>query len=1066
MKLALFFIDRPIFAAVLSILTVVVGAIALAGLPVEQQPRITPPTVVINATYPGADARTVAQTVATPIEQQLNGVEDMLYLSSQSSNDGRLQIVVTFALGTDLDVAQMLVQNRVALAEPTLPEETRRIGITVRRSSPDMSMIINFVAREGTYDSVYLSNYVLINVRDRLARLPGVGDLTILGSRDYSMRVWLDPDLLAARGLAAGEVVAAIREQNVQVSSGAVGQPPTSSDARLQLIVRTQGRMLDAAQFADIIIKRGADGALVRLRDVARVELGAVSYQNFQYLGVADQQTYQFQGLEPTVGLAIFQRPGTNALETKAAVFAEMEAIAREFPPGLDYKIQYDTTVFVQESMRELQGVLIGAIGIVLVVVIVFLQTWRAALIPMLTVPVSLLGTCAVMAAAGYSLNTLTMMALVLAVGIVVDDAIVVVENVGRHMEEGMGARDATRTAMMEVSSPVIATAVVLSSVFVPTAFAAGVTGEFFRQFAVVVAAATIISAFNSLTLSPALAAILLQRPGERHDAFQRFLDRSFGWLFAGFNRVFDRLRARYRGASGHMVRRGGLVALVYGALLLATLGLFRALPSGFVPQADQGMFIVLVQLPDAANVQRTDEVMKRAGRMVLETPGVLGAAVIVGFSPLTRSAQANMGAMFCRLVPHRQRPGAGQSASAIAATLQKKLATIQDARIVVFQPPPVAGLGNFGGFKMQLLDRAEHGPAALQATADELIAKATADPRIARAFTLFRANVPQIYVDVDREQARQMNVPISAVNEALQIYLGSLYVNDFNRFGRTFRVTAQAEGGFRAHPENIQRLQVRNAEGRMVPLGSIVNVRQTAGPELVPRHNLYPTADVNGEAAPGVSSTEAMRVMEEVAERVLPSGYGIDWTELSYQQKAAGNTALFIIPLCVLFVFLALAAQYESWSLPLAVILIVPLGLLSAASGLLVSGIDNNVLTQVAFIVLIGLACKNAVLIVQFAKVLQDEGRDRWSAAVEAAQIRLRPILMTSFAFIFGVLPLVVASGAGAEGRRAIGTAVFSGMVGVTVFGLLLTPVFYVLMRAVIERRRLAAAASESAAG
>ncbi|MCC7410029.1 MAG: multidrug efflux RND transporter permease subunit [Gammaproteobacteria bacterium] len=1043
MKFTDFFIDRPIFAAVLSIVTVLIGALAAFTLAIERHPPIVPPTIIVATSYPGADARTVSETVATPIEQQVNGVENMLYMSSQSSNDGGMQLTITFALETDLDTAQVLVQNRVALAEPNLPEEVRRQGITVRKSSPDLSIIVNLVSPDGRYDSVYMSNYALINLRDRLTRLEGVGDLFVFGARDYSMRIWLDPELLAARALTPGDVVAAIREQNVQVAAGVLGQPPTTADVDLQLTVRTQGRLLEAEEFGDIIVRRGETGQLTRVRDVARIELASANYLSNVYLSGA-----------PTVGLAFFQRPGTNSLATKYAVYAAMAELARDFPPGLEYHIHYDTTVFVEESVRSVAKVLIEATGIVLLVVLAFLQNWRATLIPMLAVPVSLIGTFAVLALLGFSLNTISLMAMVLAIGIVVDDAIVVVENVERNLAAGLARREATRLAMREVASPVITTAIVLTAVFVPTAFLAGITGEFYRQFAVTIAASTVLSALNSLTLSPALAALLLQAPDEPRDAFQRFVNLVLGWFFRGFDACFGALRRGYTGAVARLVRISVVVLLVYGVLLVLTGQGFRAVPSGFLPNEDQGFVFAFIQRPDAAALERTDAVVRRVGEMTRAMPGVRATVEIAGWSLVTRSSQSNVGTVFATLDPFDERTDPARTSHAISAEIQAKVAAIQDAFVAVFEPPPVRGLGNVGGFKLEVQDRRDRGLQALQAATQELIDRGNRDPRLTDMFTTFRGNVPQIYLDIDRQQSRQMGVPLGGLFETLSVYLGSLYVNDFNRFGRTYRVTAQADADFRAHADAIGQLKTRNADGEMVPIGSVVDVREITGPDRVVRYNLFPAAEVNGSPAAGVSTGDALAAVAALAREALPPGFGFEWTELSYQQIQAGDTSLFVFPLCVLFVFLALAAQYESWSLPLSVILIVPMCLLSAITGLRLAGLENNVLTQVGFIVLIGLACKNAILIVQFAKMKQEEGIARREAVVEAARLRLRPILMTSFAFIFGVLPLVTSTGAGAESRYAIGIAVISGMAGVTVFGLLFTPVFYSVIRRLVERR------------
>jgi hydrophobe/amphiphile efflux-1 (HAE1) family protein len=1045
-----FFIDRPIFAAVLSILIVIVGGLALVTLPIAQYPEIAPPSVQVRATYPGANAKVLAETVATPIEQEVNGVEDMLYMSSQSSNDGVMQLSLTFKPGTNLDKAQVLVQNRVALAEPRLPEEVRRQGISVRKRSPDLSLVVNLISPDGRYDSVYLSNYALLQVRDTLARLPGVGDIAVFGSREYSMRVWLDPARIAARNLTAADVVQAIREQNVQVAAGVLGQPPVAGGTDFQFTVTTQGRLAEESEFADIILKTGRDGQITRLKDVARIELGAKDYG----------AQLRLDG-QPTVGLAIFQLPGSNAIETKKQVAAAMETLKQRFPEGLDYLIVYDTVVFIAQSIEAVVGTLFEAILLVVAVVLVFLQTWRATLIPLLAVPVSLIGTFAVMAALGLSLNTLSLFGLVLAIGIVVDDAIVVVENVERNMALGLRAREATRKAMDEVVGPIVATALVLVAVFVPTAFITGVSGAFYRQFALTIAVSTVISAFNSLTLSPALCALLLDRAhGRRKDLLTRLMDGLFGWFFRIFNRVFGAFSEGYARLVGRLIRITAVVLVLYAGLTGLNYFAFATVPTGFIPQQDQGYLILYAQLPDAASYERTDAVIKKATKLALEVPGVKHVNAYSGFSILSFGAQSNTGTLFARLAPFEERAKhPEQSADAILAELQKRLAAVEDAYIAVFAPPPVRGLSSVGGFKVQIQDRANSGPEALEKAAGEVIAKAGQQPGMARVFTSFRASVPQVYLDVDRALAKSQDVPLRDVFDTLQIYLGSLYVNDFNLFGRTYQVVAQADSEFRADPSDIANLKARNRAGEMVPLGTFVKARESTGPDRITHYNLFPAAEINGVTLPGLSSGQAIQTMESVLKSELPAAFGYEWTELSLQQILAGNTAMLVFPLSVIFVFLALAAQYESWSLPFAVILIVPMCLLSSMAGIGLRGMDNNIFTQVGFIVLVGLASKNAILIVEFARKRQEAGLDRRAAAVEACRLRLRPILMTSFAFIMGVFPLVVSTGAGSESRRILGTAVFSGMLGVTVFGLLLTPVFYVAVRGLVERRERARA-------
>ncbi|GAB6048135.1 multidrug efflux RND transporter permease subunit MexF [Methyloparacoccus murrellii] len=1040
-----FFIDRPIFASVLSILIVLVGGLALLTLPVAQYPEIAPPSVQVRATYPGANAQVLSETVATPLEQEINGVEDMLYLSSQSSNDGVMQLTITFKQGADLDKAQVLVQNRVALAEPRLPEEVRRQGIVVRKRSPDLSMVINLTSPDRRFDNVYMTNYALLQIRDALARVPGVGDITLFGGREYSMRIWLDPGKVAARQLTAMDVVQAIREQNVQVAAGVVGAPPTQGRTDFQYTVLTQGRLIDPEEFAGIVIRTGSDGQITHLRDVGRIELGAKDYNSELKLDGED-----------SVGLAIFQMPGSNAIDTKTAVVAEMERLKQRFPAGLDYVLSYDTVVFVQQSIDKVITTLLEAIVLVIVVVLVFLQTWRATLIPMLAVPVSLVGTFAAMAALDLSLNTLSLFGLVLAIGIVVDDAIVVVENVERNMALGMNARDATRRAMDEVASPVIATSLVLVAVFVPTTFITGVSGAFYKQFALTISVSTLISTFNSLTLSPALCALLLDREHHNPDLPTRIIDRLFGWFFRGFNRIFEWLGNAYAWTVGRLIRFAALVMVLYLALNGLNWLAFDKVPTGFIPPQDMGYLIVYAQLPDAASLDRTEAVIREASRIILDTPGIAHVNAYAGFSVLGGGNQSNAGTLFTRLTNPEQRADHPElQADVLVNTLQKRLSAIDDAFVAVFAPPPVRGLSTVGGFKLQIQDRTNQGPTELARVTNDIIAKASALPGMARVFTTFRASVPQLFVDVDRSQAKSMGVPLANVFQTLQIYLGSLYVNDLNLFGRTYQVSAQADAPFRATPEDIGALKTRNVNGDMVPLATLTEVRPTAGPDKIPHYNIYPSAEINGITLPGISSGQAIASMEALLRDELPPAMAFEWTELSLQQILAGNTAAFIFPLSVVFVFLALAAQYESWSLPLAVILIVPMCLLSSLAGVWLRGMDNNIFTQVGFIVLVGLASKNAILIVEFAKRRQEAGLGRREAAIEAARLRLRPIVMTSLAFIMGVFPLVVSTGAGAEVRRILGTAVFSGMLGVTIFGLLLTPVFYVVVRRFVERRR-----------
>jgi len=1038
-----FFIDRPIFAAVLSIVIVMVGGLALLGLPIAQYPEIAPPTVVVSAAYPGANAQVVAETVATPIEQEVNGVEDMLYMSSQSTNSGSMALTITFKPGTNLDKAQVLVQNRVALAEPRLPEEVTRQGISVKKRSPDLSLVVNLVSPDKRYDSVYLSNYALLQIKDTLARLPGVGEILIFGARDYSMRLWLNPAKIAARSLTANDVVNAIREQNIQVAAGVVGQQPTQESTDFQYTVSTTGRLMKAEQFADIVIKQGDDGQVTRLKDVARIELGAKDYNSGLLLDG-----------EPSVGLAVFQLPGSNAVDTKKAVMDTMEKLKPRFPEGLDYVVIYDTVVFVQQSIGAVVKTLFEAMLLVVLVVVLFLQNWRATIIPLLAVPVSLIGTFAVMSALGLSLNTLSLFGLVLAIGIVVDDAIVVVENVERHIALGLSARDATRKAMDEVVGPIIATSLVLVAVFVPTAFIIGVSGAFYKQFALTIAISTVISTFNSLTLSPALCALLLDRAHGDKDGFTRLVDHLFGWFFVRFNRFFDSFSQGYARLVGRLIRMAAVVLVLYVGLNGLNFLAFEKVPTGFIPQQDQGYLILYAQLPDAASLARTQEMAQQATRIILETKGVKHVIAYAGFSLLSGASQSNVATMFATLDDFEQRAGHPElHANAIIESLKQRLAPVESAHIAVFAPPPIRGMSSVGGFKLQVQDRSNAGVDALQNTVNELIAKGNQQPGLVGLFTTFRAGVPQLFLDVDRTRAKSMDVPLKEVFDTLQIYLGSLYVNDFNSFGRTYQVMAQADSEFRMKPADIAELKTRNRQGGMVPLGSLMAVKEITGPDKITRYNMYPTAEINGSTLPGISSGDAITMMNKLMAAELPPGFDFEWTELSLQQVLAGNVAFLVFPLSVIFVFLALAAQYESWSLPFAVILIVPTCILSSMAGVWLSGMDNNIFTQIGFIVLVGLASKNAILIVEFAKQRQESGLSRFDAVVEASKIRLRPILMTSFAFILGVFPLVIAQGAGAESRQLLGTAVFSGMLGVTVFGLLLTPVFYVVAQGLSQR-------------
>jgi len=1044
MNFSRFFVDRPIFAAVLSIVITLLGGLAFVALPVSQYPEIVPPTVVVSATYPGADARTLAETVATPLEQEINGVEDMLYMASSSTGDGRVQITVTFKLGTDLNKAQVLVQNKVNAAVPRLPEEVRRQGVTANKRSPDLTLAAQFYSPDGSREVSYLSNYVTLQIQNEIARLPGVAEASSLGGLDYSMRLWLDPEKIAARNLTAGDVVRAIREQNVQVAAGSLGQPPAPDGSQFQYTLTAPGRLKTAEQFGDIVLKTGEMGDVVRLQDVARIELGSRDYSSKTYMDGYN-----------AVSLRVFQLPGSNALQTAESVYKTLARLKERFPPGVDYRINYDTTKFVRASIQSVLHTLIEAVILVVLVVIIFLQTWRASVIPLLAVPVSLIGTLAVMEAFGFSLNNLSLFGLVLAIGIVVDDAIVVVENVERNISEGLNPRDAAIKAMEQVSGAVIAVALVLCAVFVPTAFISGITGQFYKQFALTIAASTVISAINSLTLSPALCALLLQKHGTKPDAFTRLLNALFGWFFKGFNKLFNFGSGLYAGLVRRLLRLAVVVLIGYAGLVGLAVNLFKSVPTGFIPTQDMGYMLVVMQLPDGASFERTDAVVQKVDAIARKLPGVAHTFAIAGYSSVLQANQSNVGAAFLVLDDFKNRTDPELRGDKLLANIRKAFSGIQEARVLVLPPPPIRGLGNAGGFKIQVQDLNNAGLAALEAATQKLLAAAQQEPGLISLITGFRANVPQFHIDIDRAQAKTMGVSLSELNEALQVYLGSVYVNDFNLFGRTYQVTAQAEPAMRADPEDILRIKIRNQQGEMVPLGALVKISKRGGADRVQRYNLYYSADINGNTLPEVSSGEMIAKVERLAKEHLPDGFAIEWTDLTYQQILAGDTIFYIFPLCVIFVFLVLAAQYESWNLPLAIILIVPMCLLSAVGGVWLRGMDNNIFTQIGLVVLVGLAAKNAILIVEFAKQKQDEGMNRFDAAVEASRLRLRPILMTSFAFILGVVPLVLATGAGAEMRQALGTAVFYGMLGVTFFGLLFTPVFYVVLRWLAERRQ-----------
>ena len=1041
MNFSRFFIDKPIFAAVLSIIIFVAGLLSIFKLPISEYPDVVPPTVVVRAQYPGANPKIIAETVAAPLEEQINGVENMLYMSSQSTSDGALQLTVTFKVGTNVEQAETAVQSRVQRALPRLPEETRQIGVTTVKSSPNLAMVVHLVSPDNRYDDLYLRNYAVLNVKDQLARIPGMGEVNLFGSGDYAMRVWLDPQKVAARGLTAADVVAAIREQNVQVAAGVIGASP-ARDAQFQLTLNTQGRLQTVEQFGDIIVRTGVDGAITHLRDVARIELGSNAYSLRSLLNN-----------KSAVGMGIFQAPSANALQLSSDVHAKMNELKKAFPQGVDYRIEYDPTNFVRDSIKSVIHTLLEAIALVVLVVIIFLQTWRASIIPLLAVPVSVVGTFAVMLGFGFSINTLSLFGLVLAIGIVVDDAIVVVENVERNISTGLSPRDATILAMKEVSGPIIAIALVLCAVFVPIAFVSGLSGQFYRQFALTIAISTVISAFSSLTLAPALAAALLKPHDAPKDWLTRGMDKVFGGFFAWFNRFFGRASTRYEGGVKTVLRRKSATVGLYLLLVVAAGFVFKSVPSGFVPSQDKQYLVGFAQLPDAASLDRTDAVIRRMTDTMMKVPGVQSTIAFPGLSINDFTNAPNAGIVFATLKPFDQRTGPKESGAAIAAEINKRLGGIQDAFIMVFPPPPVNGLGTIGGFKMMIEDRGNLGYDALNKAVQDMQAKARTAPELAGVFSGFQINAPQLFADIDRVKARQLGVPLQTIYQTLQINLGSLYVNDFNKFGRTYQVRVQADAPFRSQAQQIEQLKVRSDKSEMIPLSSLMRVKDTYGPDRVQRYNAYVSADLNGGPAPGYSSGQAQAALERIAKEVLPPGIAHEWTELTYQDILSGNTMIYVFPLCVLLVFLVLAAQYESWTLPLAVILIVPMSILCAMIGVKLSGGDNNVFTQIAMFVLVGLASKNAILIVEFARELEDHGRTVVQAALEACRQRLRPILMTSIAFIMGVLPLVFSSGAGAEMRHAMGVAVFSGMLGVTFFGLFLTPLFYVLLRTFAKR-------------
>ncbi len=1052
--LSRFFIQRPIFASVLSIIITLAGGLAVFVLPIAQYPDITPPTVQVTASYPGANSQLVLDTVAAPIEQQVNGVDDMLYMSSQCTNDGNYTLTVTFHLGTDLNIAQVLVQNRVQLAMPVIPSIVQQQGVAVKKKAPNIMMIVNLVStkdQQGRYlhDDIWLSNYATIQIKDELLRLPGVGDVTFMGQRDYSMRAWLDPDELATRSMSANDVVKALREQNIQVAAGQIGQEPVPPGQNFQFTMSALGRLIAPEQFGKIILKTGKaneksmSATVVRLRDVARLERGAKQYDQSCTLDA-----------EPSVALSIYQLPGSNALDTAKAVYAKMVELSQRFPEGIQYKIVYDTTPFIYESIVEVLKTLRDAVLLVAIVVLVFLQNWRAAIIPLIAVPVAIVGTFSVMAGMGFSLNNLSLFGLVLAIGIVVDDAIVVVENVERWLAQGLAPREAAEKAMDEVTGPVIAVALVLCAVFVPCAFISGITGQFFRQFALTIAVSTVISAFNSLTLSPALAALLLKPHGAKRDPLTVVFDLALGWFFRLFNWGFNWSTNLYTRGVGMILRGSAIALLIYGGLLYLTYWGFARVPSGFIPQQDKGYLLANVQLPDGAAVDRTREVMRRIEKIAHEIPGVEHTVGISGQSLLLGANAPNFGSFYVMLDEFARRHGAELSGDAIAAKLRARCQDeVREALVSIFNAPPVDGLGNAGGFKLMIEDHGNLGLNELQAAADRIVARGNETPGLVGIFTSLRADTPWIYLDIDRVKAMSMNVSPSDVFDTLQVYMGSLYVNDFNEFGRTWQVNVQADARYRASLQDVKQMKVRNALGKMVPLGTICSSRNISGPVMVMRYNMYPAAAINGNMAPGVSSGQAIQKMEDVAARELPPAMASQWTELTLMQILAGNTAMKVFALAVVLVFLVLAAQYESWSLPLAVILVVPMCLLCSIAGVALAHMDVNIFTQIGFVVLVGLASKNAILIVEFAKQQRDSGIERRQATLEACRLRLRPIMMTSFAFILGVVPLVIAQGAGAEMRRTLGTAVFSGMLGVTLFGIFLTPLFFYTIQWFIDR-------------
>ena len=1041
-----FFIDRPIFASVLSILIFLAGLIAVFELPIAQYPPVAPPTIQVDCNYPGASAQVVAQTVAAPIEQQVNGVENMLYMSSQSTSDGSYTLTVTFMPGVDLNLAQVLVQNRVSLAIPSLPDVVRQTGVTTKKRSPDILLTVSINCPDDRYDQLYLSNFAVLRVKDELSRLTGISEVLVFGQRDYSMRIWVDPDKLAMRDLGISDVVTALRQENLEVAAGQIGQPPSATNSEGEIVSRqlpidVLGRLSTVEEFENVIVRAMSDGEVLCIKDIGRVEMGARS----------QDVSNRFDG-KPTVGLAIFQLPDANALETADQIKKKMKELSQDFPEGVHYEIGYDTTPFIRESIIEVLKALRDSVILVALVVLVFLQGWRAAVIPLIAVPVAIVGTFAAMALTGFSINNLTLFGLVLAIGIVVDDAIVVVEAVEHYIEKGLAPREAAIWAMQEVSGPVIAVGLVLSAVFIPCAFLPGIVGQFFRQFALTIAISTIISTFNSLTLSPALAALLLKPKKAGRDPLTRLIDFLFGWFFWLFNRAFGLSTRLYISIVGKLLRVPVLVLIVYAGLLWLTNWGFQQLPTGFIPTQDKGYFIASIQLPDSAAAIRTRDVVSRIEKIALETPGIKNVNSVAGNSFVLSAYGSNFGSMFIILKDFEERRDPSMYAEEILKVLRKRYATeIPEAVINVFPPPAVSGLGRAGGYKVMIEDRGEVGLKQLQEQTDNIVDQANSivdkikkNPALSGLFTVYKANSPQLFVDIDRRACLTQGIQLNDVFGTLQAYLGSRYVNNFNRFGRTWQVVVQADSKFRDEIQDVGRLRVRNRLGEMVPIAAIASVREISSPLVLTRYNMYPAAAINGNVSTGFSTGQAIEQIEALTRRELPSTMSMEWTEITYLEKLAGNTGIIVFGLSVVFVFLVLAALYESWSLPLAVILVVPMCVLSSIAGVAVNAMDINLFTQIGFIVLIGLACKNAILIVEFAKFRRSEGISAREATLQACELRLRPILMTSFAFILGVVPLVIARGAGAEMRRALGTAVFSGMLGVTFFGIFLTPVFF----------------------